>query len=87
MPSLDVQILATALALGIAIDAVIVRSLLAPALVAVLGRANWTLPRPLARLLRMGDRQRGDWFLRSHRARSGRTARISSSLSSWNAIT
>jgi RND superfamily putative drug exporter len=53
VPSLDVQILATALALGIAIDAVVVRSLLAPALVAVLGRANWTIPRPLARLLRV----------------------------------
>jgi RND superfamily putative drug exporter len=54
VPSLDVQILATALALGIAIDAVVVRSLLAPALVAVLGEANWTIPAPLARLLRVG---------------------------------
>jgi RND superfamily putative drug exporter len=53
VPSLDVQILATALALGIAIDAVVVRSLLAPALVAVLGEANWTIPAPLARLLRV----------------------------------
>ena len=52
VPSIDVKVLATALALGIAIDAVVVRSLLAPALVAVLGRANWTFPRPLARLLR-----------------------------------
>lgn len=51
VPVVDVKILATALALGIAIDAVIVRSLLAPALVAVLGQANWTLPRPLARVL------------------------------------
>ncbi len=55
VPSLDVQILATALALGIAIDAVVVRSLLAPALVAVLGHANWTLPTPLARLLRVRE--------------------------------
>lgn len=51
-PSVDVKILATALALGIMIDAVIVRGLLAPALVGVLGSANWVLPRPLARLLR-----------------------------------
>ncbi len=53
VPSIDVKILATALALGIAIDAVIVRSLLAPALVGVLGSANWSLPRPLAWLLRV----------------------------------
>jgi hypothetical protein len=43
-----VKILATALALGIAIDALIVRALLAPALVVLLGRLNWSLPRPLA---------------------------------------
>jgi RND superfamily putative drug exporter len=33
----------TALALGIIIDATIVRGVLAPALVAALGRANWWL--------------------------------------------
>ncbi|HEV2528489.1 MAG TPA: MMPL family transporter [Thermomicrobiales bacterium] len=53
VPVVDVKILATALALGILIDAVIVRALLAPALVVVLGRANWTLPGWLARLLRI----------------------------------
>lgn len=52
VPSIDVKILATALALGIAIDALVVRALLAPALVAVLGPANWTMPRWLGRLLR-----------------------------------
>jgi RND superfamily putative drug exporter len=52
VPSVDVKILATALALGIAIDALVVRALLAPALVAVLGRANWTMPRWLGRLVR-----------------------------------
>lgn len=51
VPSVEVKILATTLALGILIDAFVVRGLLAPALVAVLGRANWTMPRPLARLL------------------------------------
>ncbi len=51
VPAVEVKILATTLALGIAIDAVVVRGLLAPALVGVLGRANWTLPHPLARLL------------------------------------
>jgi len=53
VPSVEVKILATTLALGIVLDAVVVRSLLAPALVGVLGRANWTMPRPLARLLRL----------------------------------
>jgi putative drug exporter of the RND superfamily len=56
VPSVDVKILATAPALGIAIDALVVRALLAPALVAVLGRANWTMPRRLGRLLRLTER-------------------------------
>lgn len=53
VPVIDVKILATALALGIAIDALIVRALLAPALVAVLGHANWTMPTRLAKVLRV----------------------------------
>lgn len=44
VPQTDVKILATTLALGIVIDATIVRGVLAPALVAALGRANWWLP-------------------------------------------
>ena len=44
VPDTDVKILATALALGIIIDATIVRGILAPALVAALGTANWWLP-------------------------------------------
>ena len=54
VPAIEVKILATTLALGIAIDALVVRGLLTPALVAVLGRANWRMPRGLARLLRTG---------------------------------
>ena len=61
VPSIDVKILATALALGIAIDALVVRALLAPALVAVPGEANWTMPRWLGRLV--GIERRG-----AHRA-------------------
>lgn len=57
VPTVEVKILATTLALGIAIDALVVRGLLAPALVAVLGPLNWTLPSPLARVLRVHDRQ------------------------------
>src|SRR5581483_10485798 len=45
VPSTDVKILATALALGIVIDATIVRGILAPAMVAALGPANWWTPR------------------------------------------
>ncbi|MCO8271002.1 MMPL family transporter [Actinoplanes sp. TRM 88003] len=41
VPTTEVKILATALALGIIIDATIVRGVLAPVLVAALGDANW----------------------------------------------
>jgi putative drug exporter of the RND superfamily len=53
VPVTDVKILSTALAAGIIIDATVIRGVLAPALVALLGRANWWLPRPAARLLRI----------------------------------
>ncbi|QWC84675.1 MMPL family transporter [Nocardioidaceae bacterium] len=53
VPAIEVKVLATTLALGIAIDAVIVRGVLAPALVGVLGRANWTIPGWLAKPLRV----------------------------------
>jgi len=52
-PQTDLKILATGLGAGILIDAVVVRCLLVPALVALFGRANWWLPSPLARLLRI----------------------------------
>jgi RND superfamily putative drug exporter len=45
VPDTDVKILATALALGVIIDATIVRGVLAPALVAALGDVNWWWPR------------------------------------------
>ncbi|WP_262403588.1 MMPL family transporter [Actinomadura sp. CNU-125] len=53
VPATEVKILATALALGIIIDATLIRGVLAPALVSALGGVNWWLPRPLARLLRI----------------------------------
>ena len=62
VPSAEVKILATTLALGIVIDAVVVRGLLAPALVAVLGPLNWTMPRWLA------------WVTRTRRDPAGRHA-------------
>lgn len=50
-PDTDVKVLATGLGAGILLDAVLVRSLLVPAYISVLGRWNCWLPRPLARLL------------------------------------
>ena len=53
VPIIDVKILATGLAAGIIVDATVIRGVLAPALVALLGRFNWWLPAPAARLLRV----------------------------------
>jgi putative drug exporter of the RND superfamily len=52
-PDLPVRVIATGLALGILLDAFIVRTLLVPALVAVMGRWNWWMPNRLARALRV----------------------------------
>jgi len=49
----DLKILATGLGAGILVDAVVVRCLLVPAMVALFGRANWWLPTRLARALRV----------------------------------
>jgi RND superfamily putative drug exporter len=52
-PQTDLKILATGLGAGILIDAVVIRCLLVPAMVALFGRANWWLPASMARLLRV----------------------------------
>src|SRR3979411_2670112 len=52
-PDLPVRIIATGLALGILLDAFVVRTLLVPVLVAIMGRWNWWMPAPLARMLRV----------------------------------
>jgi putative drug exporter of the RND superfamily len=52
-PGTEVKIFATALAAGILIDATIVRALLVPAAMAIVGRWNWWLPRRPARALRV----------------------------------
>jgi putative drug exporter of the RND superfamily len=52
-PQTDLKILATGLGAGILIDAVVIRCLLVPAMVALFGRANWWLPGWLGRLLRV----------------------------------
>ncbi|MEA2272062.1 MAG: putative drug exporter of the superfamily, partial [Solirubrobacteraceae bacterium] len=52
-PGTELKMFATALGGGILLDATIVRGVLAPALVAILGRWNWWLPRGPAQLLRV----------------------------------
>jgi len=52
-PDTDIKVLATGLGVGILLDATLVRALLVPALVSLLGRLNWWFPAPLARALRV----------------------------------
>jgi RND superfamily putative drug exporter len=54
-PQTDLKILATGLGAGLAIDAIVIRCLLVPAMVALFGRFNWWLPAPLARVLRVTE--------------------------------
>jgi RND superfamily putative drug exporter len=56
-PETDIKVLGTGLGVGILLDATIVRALLVPALMSLLGRWNWWLPRPLARVLRVEPTQ------------------------------
>jgi RND superfamily putative drug exporter len=51
-PQTSIKIFATGLGVGILLDATIVRTLLLPALISLLGQRNWWLPRPIARLMR-----------------------------------
>jgi RND superfamily putative drug exporter len=52
-PIVEVKIFATGLAAGIILDATVIRMLLVPSVVSLLGRWNWWLPNPLAKLLRV----------------------------------
>ncbi len=52
-PQTDLKILATGLGAGILIDAVVIRCLLVPAMVALFGHVNWWLPGWLGRVLRV----------------------------------
>jgi RND superfamily putative drug exporter len=52
-PETDVKMLATGLAAGILLDATVIRALIVPAVVALMGRWNWWLPAWPARVLRV----------------------------------
>jgi putative drug exporter of the RND superfamily len=52
-PETDVKMFATGLAAGILIDATIIRALIVPAVISLMGRWNWWLPTWPARLLRV----------------------------------
>jgi putative drug exporter of the RND superfamily len=52
-PDTQVKMMATGLAAGIILDATVIRALIVPAVVALMGRWNWWLPRGSARLLRV----------------------------------
>jgi putative drug exporter of the RND superfamily len=52
-PETDVKMLATGLAAGILIDATVIRALIVPAVISLMGRWNWWLPSWPARLLRV----------------------------------
>ncbi|HEX3901091.1 MAG TPA: MMPL family transporter [Mycobacteriales bacterium] len=52
-PETDIKVLGTGLGVGILLDATIVRALLVPALMSLMGKWNWWLPAPLAKILRI----------------------------------
>jgi RND superfamily putative drug exporter len=81
-PDLTVKMMATGMAAGVLIDAVIVRTLLTPALVVLFGRANWYLPRWAARLLRVAPT--GASAADGHSAAEGEREPVTSG-SSWHA--
>jgi len=58
-PDIVVRLIATGLAAGILLDVVVVRTLLVPALIALMGKWNWWMPAGFARLLRLNPPQTG----------------------------
>ncbi len=52
-PNTEIKVLATGLGFGILLDATLIRALLLPAVVSLLGSWNWWLPRPVAKALRI----------------------------------
>jgi RND superfamily putative drug exporter len=56
-PGADVKQFGIGLAAGIILDATLIRAVLAPALMRLLGRWNWWLPQPAARALLVTPRK------------------------------
>jgi RND superfamily putative drug exporter len=52
-PGTDLKMFATALAIGILLDATVIRALIVPAVISLMGRWNWWLPAWPARVLRV----------------------------------
>ena len=52
-PGTDIKMFATALATGIIVDATVIRALIVPAVILLMGRWNWWLPKVPARVLRV----------------------------------
>ena len=52
-PGTDLKMFATGLATGILVDATVIRALVVPAVILLMGRWNWWLPHAPARLLRV----------------------------------
>jgi RND superfamily putative drug exporter len=52
-PGTDIKMMATGLATGILLDATVIRALIVPAVISLMGRWNWWLPHLPARLLRV----------------------------------
>jgi putative drug exporter of the RND superfamily len=52
-PGTDIKMMATGLAAGILLDATVIRALIVPAVISLMGRWNWWLPSWPARLLRV----------------------------------
>jgi putative drug exporter of the RND superfamily len=52
-PGTDLKMMATGLAAGILLDATVIRALIVPAVISLMGRWNWWLPEGPARLLRV----------------------------------
>ncbi|MEP6559444.1 MAG: MMPL family transporter, partial [Nakamurella sp.] len=74
-PSTDVKIFATALGIGILLDATVVRAILVPALVSLFGRWNWWLPGWAAIVLRVEPSPLTGAHIGRHRAPSLSTRR------------
>ena len=52
-PGTDIKVFATALGIGILLDATVVRAILVPATMKLLGKWNWYMPERVRRALRL----------------------------------